>query len=304
MLRIIDVSETPARLSVRLDNLCIGVNQQETRIRLDELAAVVISHPQVSFTHAALSGLADANVAFVACDSRRMPVGMLLPLHPHGTQTQSFAEQAKLSKPTCKQLWKQIIIAKIASQAALLDSLGVMAEDLLDMSRHVRSGDPENLEAQAAKIHFGRLFGYSFRRQFNALDQNRHLNYGYAVLRGIVTRAICGAGLHPSLGIHHHHRNNPFALADDLIEPFRPLVDRAVYLWEKDHDPRDEFDREAKRHLIEALLCRIELESEQRTLFDVVARMACSLAAVARGQRKRMILPKPKAIIAAVREEE
>ena len=144
MLRIIDVSETPARLSVRLDNLCIGVNQQETRIRLDELAAVVISHPQVSFTHAALSGLADANVAFVACDSRRMPVGMLLPLHPHGTQTQSFAEQAKLSKPTCKQLWKQIIIAKIASQAALLDSLGVMAEDLLDMSRHVRSGDPEN----------------------------------------------------------------------------------------------------------------------------------------------------------------
>jgi CRISPR-associated protein Cas1 len=294
MGRIIDIAESPAKLRIDQGRLCIQASgQSEVFIPFDDLSAVVVSHPQVSFTHAVLTALAEHNSIFVVCDNQHLPAGMLLGLQNHHLQTQQFPLQAQASKPLQKRLWQQLVKAKIASQARLLLDISDSDHGLNYLITQVRSGDPTNVEAQAARRYWKHLFGTSFRRNFDALDQNRHLNYGYAILRGIVARAVCGAGLHPSLGIHHHHRNNSFALADDLLEPFRPVVDRAVWTWEQENDPRAPFDRDAKLHLLEYLNAYYKTGTDCRTLFDIAARLATSLARAFSGESKHLILPTP-----------
>ena len=154
---------------------------------------------------------------------------MLLPLKNHHTQTQIFAAQAAISAPTKHRLWKKIIQEKVKAQANLLLKIKRKDFGLIDLSKEVLTGDSTHIEAQAARKYWPALFGENFRRDFMAPDQNRHLNYGYAILRGIIARGICCAGLHPSLGLFHHHRENPYALADDLIKPFRPIVNELVW---------------------------------------------------------------------------
>ncbi len=161
------------------------------------------------------------------------------------------------------------------------------------MASRVRSGDPENLEAQAARRYWSSLFPkqYRFRRGSGEQDANRHLDYGYTVLRAAVARALCGAGLHPPLGIHHGNRYDPFCLAADLMEPFRPLVDRRVCQWFTTHDPTEPFDRETKAWLIGGLTARYNLGRENRTLFDILLRVANQVAGCIAGEVKEIDLP-------------
>ena len=167
-------------------------------------------------------------------------------------------------------MWQQFVKAKLEAQAQLLEYRSGTDYGLRALAAEVRSGDPENVEARGARLYWRALFGDDFRRDREAEDLNRHLNYGYAVLRAITARAVCAAGLHPSLGIHHHNRYDAFCLADDVMEPFRPLVDRVVVNLNDRLGPDLPMDRDAKRALLLNLLERYEFEDETRSLFDWV----------------------------------
>jgi len=291
--RIIDISELGARLSVRLDQLVIRRDDHpEVTTPLEELGVLIVSHKGVIYTHAVLAELAARGGVFVACDDRHLPVAMMIPLEGHHLQSERFAQQAAASKPTQKRLWQQLVQAKVALQGRVLRDFRGSDHGLLRLAGEVRSGDSDNVEAQASRRYWQFLFDDpNFRRDREAEDQNRLLNYGYAVLRAMVARAICAAGLHPSLGIHHHNRYDAFPLADDLMEPYRPIVDRAVVLVVDAYGPQVELNREVKGMIVGALMTRFDVDGEARTLWDILFRMAASLAQVYAGERKELLLP-------------
>jgi len=291
--RILDIAESPARLHVKTGLLVIDREDAgPLTVPLADLAALVVSHPRVSFTQAVLSGIAETGGSVVICDSKHMPAAMLLPLAGNSTQAERFAMQANATMPVRKRLWKQIVQAKLRAQARVLTALRGEDAGIGDLVSKVRSGDPTNVEAQAARRYWRALFeDEAFRRNVDADDQNRFLNYGYAVLRAIVARALVAAGLHPCLGLHHHNRYDAFCLADDFMEPYRPLVDRAVVRLCQRRGPESPLDREGKAALIRALTGRFALDGEQRTLFDILTRTGTSLLRVFGGQSKKLVLP-------------
>ena len=318
--RILDVSDRPAHLSVRNSLLVLrfasvasvcppaaetgdediaatesewrhrGAPKDETTIPLSDIAALIVSHPQVSYTHAVLAGLAAAGATFIACDEKHLPAAMLLPLVTHSTQTERFAAQAQLSLPTRKRIWQEIVRAKLLAQARLLEERTGRDWGLGALALRVRSGDAGNLESQAARIYWRALFG-DFRRDPEGEGVNSCLNYGYAIVRAIVARALCGAGLHPSFGVHHHNRYDAFCLADDLMEPFRPLVDRVVARLRDERGPEVSLDKESKRAILEEVLARYMAEGESRTTFDWASRAAASLAAIMEDRVEKLNLP-------------
>lgn len=293
--RIIEISESPARLRVSNRLLVIeagGCTVDE--IPLSDIAVLLVSHPQVTYTQAVLSGLAAVGASFVACDNRGLPVGHLLPLFGNYVQTERFAHQIAARKPVRKRLWQEIVRAKIQAQASVLRSLHDADDGLALLANRVRSGDPDNVEAQASRLYWTRLFSDTrFRRDPAAHDQNRYLNYGYAVLRGIVARATVAAGLHPSIGIHHHNRYNPYCLADDLMEPFRPLVDRTAAKIVAEWGPTLSMKPDVKQELIEPLLCRYNAGTEERTLFDLANRNASAALKRFKGEKGTFLWPLP-----------
>lgn len=216
---------------------------------------------------------------------------MMLPLQGHTTQVERMAAQIAVKLPIKKRLWQSVVIAKLRSQAAVLKLETGTDGGLAEIARTVRSGDVDNREAYAARRYWISLMGEDFVRDRDAADVNRILNYGYTVLRAMTGRAICAAGLHPSLGIHHHNRYSQFCLADDLMEPFRPVVDRAALAIRRTWGADAPLDRTVKTELLAALNHRYLVKDERRQLFDIIARLASSLAAVYLGQRTTLELP-------------
>lgn len=283
MNRILEFADGPCRLHVRNAQLVIDrEGEPEVTTPVEELAVLVLTHPRVQVTQAVIHGMAAHGGSVVFSDERHLPAAMMLPMNGHFIQTERFAKQAQMKTPLRKRLWQQIVKAKVRNQGRLLRELHGSDSGLAAMADRVRSGDPENLEAQAARRYWPLLFGDpKFRRGREGPDQNSHLNYGYTVLRAVVARAICAAGLHPSFGLQHHNRYDTFCLASDLMEPFRPgIVDRAVALWVQEHDPGAPLDREAKQWLLQPLSQRYAMEEEARTLFDLMARTASGLARI------------------------
>ena len=289
--RIIEVAETPARLRVDLGRLAVDVVGQSTVfVPMKEIAAIVVSNPAVSLTQAVLSELAGQGGVFVAMSEQFLPVAMMLPLETHGTQTARMGKQADASEPTKKRAWQTIVRAKVRAQWALLAALGRPEPGLEVLIKAVQSGDIKNIEAQAAARYWKVLFGPAFRRDRDAFDQNRLLNYGYAVLRAATARAICGAGLHPCLGVQHHTKYNPYCLADDLMEPYRPLVDRVVLTIVERDGAQVEMSKVVRGEIISALLGRHQVRNEERTLFDLLSRSAASCARVLTGEDRELDL--------------
>lgn len=291
--RILDLSERPAKLTVR-DSLLVVEHDglAAFTVPMQELAVVIAAHPQISLTQAVLSGLAAAGAAFVSCDARRRPASMLLPLETHSLQAERFAAQAAAPLPVRKRIWRDIVKAKLRAQASLLTRVAGSDHGLFLLAARVRSGDSDNLEARAARIYWQTIFGKSgFRRHAEDENINPCLDYGYAVLRATTARALCGAGLQPTLGIHHHNRYNPFCLADDLMEPFRPIVDRVVVSLVRDRGLDLRLDKDSKTKLLEVLLGRFISNGESRTLFDWIARSASSLAAAILGEDRPLAIP-------------
>jgi len=203
-----------------------------------------------------------------------------------------YARQLAAKVPVRKRLWQQVVRTKIRAQAAALAIVVGDDDGLGGFVRRVRSGDPDNIEAQVARRYWSRIFeNDAFRRDREATDTNAVLNYGYTVLRGMTGRAVCAVGLHPSLSLHHHNRYSQFTLADDLMEPFRPVVDLAAVAIRRARGPDAPVDKDTKAELLAALGRRFRHDGECRTLFDVLARVASSLVAVFEGQRPGLALP-------------
>ncbi|MEJ5342072.1 MAG: type II CRISPR-associated endonuclease Cas1 [Thermogutta sp.] len=290
---VVELANKPAKLSVRHRQLVIKTGDElEVTLPLAELAVLIAANPCITLTQPVLAGLAEAGAVCVICDATSRPVGTMFPLVNHHIQTERLAAQAQASLPTRKRLWQQIVRSKIQSQAGVLQELHGRDYGLARLAARVRSGDTSNVEAMASRRYWRHLFqDRTFRRDPDRNDQNRFLNYGYAILRAVTARAITGVGLHPSLGIHHHNRYNPFCLADDLMEPFRPRVDLLVVGLLREFPADAELTPEVKSRLLRFLEERYFLEGESRTLFDVLSRIAASLADVFLKKRRDLLLP-------------
>lgn len=219
----------PAKLSLQLQQLCLHPKEGEkVTVPLEDIASIVIESKEVIITSALLGAIANYKIILFSCDNYHMPNGCFTPFHQHSRHAQVAWVQSAWSEPFKKRLWQRLIQQKILHQSKVLDVFTKENLWIKSMIARVKSGDSENLEAQAAKFYWSKLFD-NFNRYSKASDSiNIALNYGYAIMRGIVARAIVTHGLLPIFGIHHKSQLNAFNLADDLIEPFRPLVDRAV----------------------------------------------------------------------------
>lgn len=220
----------PARL--RREHFSLAIEQERTAfIPFEDIAIIVLNHREITLTHPVLSACADYGISLFATGDNHQPNGVFQPFLPHSRSTRLLRQQLGVSRPLVKQTWAKIIRCKISNQAICLRFSGkAETEEIKRLSSYanrMRSGDPENLEAQAAACYFAVLFGADFRRSQNRW-LNAALNYGYSVLRGAIARALVAHGLHPSFGLFHDNEQNAFNLADDLIEPFRALVDLHV----------------------------------------------------------------------------
>lgn len=306
--RTIEISSEPAHLSVRLDQLIIQPHDQPkesaTSIPCEDIGMVMVDNGRCTYSHAALAKLSEFGAVLVVCGRDHLPIGLLLPLTDHTQVVWRVDDQLSVTKPLRKQLWKQIVQAKIRAQATNLPRDSAARGRLLAMaSREVRSGDPTNVEAQAAKIYWSAWLAphgktaasvgnsVKFRRDPKGPDSlNLMLNYGYAVVRAAVARAIVGAGLLPVLGLHHHNRSNQFCLADDLMEPLRPMVDRRVRELYVIHGRRD-LNQPTKAGLLELLTRPVKIDGESGPLMVALHRFVASLVKCFEGSSKQLRIP-------------
>jgi CRISPR-associated protein Cas1 len=228
------VISNPAKLTFAQNALQItqgeGANQQTAKVPLEDIATLVIDEPQVNLTAKLLSACADAHIAVITVAENHLPNGVLLPYLPHSRALKIMRAQLALSVPNKKRIWQQVVQQKISNQAAVLTrhtGNKVAMQRLFYLARSVRSGDPDNTEGQAAQVYFRALFDANFSRQQENF-YNAALNYGYAVIRASIARSLCSYGFLPAFGLFHHNELNSFNLADDLIEPYRPLLDAYV----------------------------------------------------------------------------
>ncbi len=298
MDRYVDIATDGVHLSVLRGFMLVRRDGEELgRVALDDIAAVIVHAHGVTFSANLCTRLAQRGALIVFCGPNHAPHSLLWPLEGHHAQGGRMQAQLAASKPLKKNLWKKVVVAKIRMQQAILRAAGENADAFDRLARKVRSGDPENVEAQAARRYWPLLFGPGFQRDRNAHDVNVLLNYGYTVLRACVARAVIAAGLHPTLGIHHHNRANAFALADDLMEPFRPLVD-----WTARQLLRDNFgnnnggivlDSQAKERLVRMLSFDLLLPESRTPVSGCVQRLSVSLARSFEQRRAMLEFPVP-----------
>ena len=280
----------PAYLSVRRNQLVIRQTQEYT-IPMEDLSAVLVESRAVTFTAAALQELTEHGVTVYFCDAQHMPAALALPFHRYCRQLRQLKGQLALTRPTQKRLWQQVVTAKLQNQSRCLQLLKRSAAmELQDLAARVRSGDPENLEAVGAARYFPALFGREFIRGEDC-PINHALNYGYAILRGAVARNLVTRGLDPCLGIFHHSELNRFNLADDLMEPYRPLVDLWVAsIFVADEQP--ELTADAKQQLLRLLSNLVEQDGRRFRVLSAIGRMADSFSRVVQGESTALELPR------------
>lgn len=230
MERVVDIATDGRHLSLYRGFMLVEEDRQEVgRIALDDIHSVIIHAHGTTWSANLIAALAERGAPIVFCGPNHAPIAITLPLEGHHVQNARFRLQWEASTPLMKQLWRRVVSAKIVMQGSLLAARGVDGANAFPLiAGRVKSGDSENLEAQAARRYWPLLMGSTFRRDRDTPGANALLNYGYAVMRATVARAVVSAGLHPTIGIQHANRGNSLALADDLIEPFRPLVDAVV----------------------------------------------------------------------------
>lgn len=290
--RVIEVASDGRHLAV--DRGFLSVQEKGTevgRVPLDDLAAVIANAHGLTYSNNLLVTLATRGVPVVLCGPNHRPAALVWPVDGHHAQAGRMSDQASASVPLKKRLWQQIVQAKILAQGATLDSVGAEAGGFRLLARKVRPGDPENVEAEAARRYWPLLFGSSFRRDKDGGGLNGLLNYGYAILRAAAARAVMAAGLHPSLGLMHSNRGNALVLVDDLMEPFRPLVDREVHRLRA--DGIEEVTGEAKAALARIMVVDLPGEEGLSPLMTCLERLAASLARAYAGDGDRLMLPRP-----------
>ena len=278
----------PAQLSVRRGQLVIR-QEEERSVPMEDLSALLLESRAVSITTAALQELTDHGVTVYLCDETHLPAALVLPMNRHSRQLKLLKGQIAMRRPTQKRVWQGVVMSKISNQARCLSLLGKdEAEELRELADQVRSGDPDNWEAVAAARYFPALFGAGFTRG-EECRVNAALNYGYAILRGAVARHLVIRGLEPCLGIFHHSELNRFNLADDLMEPYRPLVD----LYVASHVPDDEGDLTPaiKQQLFQLSHYLVEQGGKQFRAISAIGRMADSFSRIVQSGEGQLELP-------------
>lgn len=278
MDRIVDIATDNVHLAAHRGLLIVTLDHDEIgRVALDDIAAVIVHAHGVTWTTGLVVRLAQRGAMMVLCAANHAPVAMMVPVEGHHAQNARFRVQWDATLPFRKRAWQFVVQAKIRNQGSLLGALGrTEGQALMFMADRVKSGDTANSEAQAARRYWPALLGPDFRRDRNADGANSLLNYGYTVMRAAVARSVIAAGLHPTIGLHHANRLNAFALADDLVEPFRPLVDAAVHQMVE--EGATELDRAAKARLAALLSADLELQGMITPASVAIQRLAQSLA--------------------------
>lgn len=269
------VISRPARL--KCEHYSLAIEQDNTAfVPFEDIAVIVLNHREITLTHPVLSACGEYGISLFATGSTHHPSGVFLPFLPHSRATRWLRLQLDLPRPVAKQSWATIVRKKIANQAACLRLAGREGADRLDSySRRVRSGDSDNLEGQAAAFYFSQLFGKGFRRRRSS-SSNAALDYGYAVLRGTIARGLVAHGLMPSLGLFHASEQNAFNLADDVIEPFRPLVD--LFVSKRAASLDDELRPEDKAALVGILNVDVGMPRGKMSVISAIEQTVESLA--------------------------
>lgn len=286
----------PAYLSLRLGQIVVKKpDSEEIRtVPIEDVGIVILDCKQLTITQALMSELLANNCAIVSCDERHMPDGLFLPLSGNTVQNERFREQIAASLPLRKQLWQQTISQKIRNQAAVLKySTGEEHNNMSIWASKVRSGDPDNLEGRAAAYYWKTVFPDMpkfIREQQEAGDANALLNYGYAILRAIIARALVASGLLPTLGIHHHNRYNAYCLADDIMEPYRPYVDRMVVDILKE-DPSGELSSDNKVKLLGIPTLDVVINGRRSPLMVAASTTTASLYKCFCGESRKISYP-------------
>lgn len=260
---------------------------------IEDIGVVVLDHKRITITSGVLEALLENNCAVITCDSKSMPVGLMLPLYGNTTQNERFRQQLDASLPLMKQLWQQTVKVKIENQAAVLqECTGVEIKCMKVWAADVKSGDSNNLEARAAAYYWKNLFRIEgFTRDRDGIPPNNLLNYGYAILRAIVARGLVISGLLPTLGIHHHNRYNAYCLADDIMEPYRPYVDRLVYRMVKQGLNCGELTKDLKAQLLTIPTLDTTINGKRSPLMIAVGQTTASLYKCFSGELRKISYP-------------
>lgn len=302
----------PAYLSLRMGQMVIKLPEVETDSNLadqikkqaeitkpiEDIGVVVLDNRRITITQGLLESLLENNCAVITCDSHSLPVGLMLPLYGNSTQNERFRDQLDASQPLKKQLWQQTIKMKISNQAAALATCtGKNSPTMLRWADDVRRGDPDNVEGRAAAYYWKNLFAgidglEDFTRSREGEAPNNLLNYGYAILRAIVARALVSSGMLPTLGIHHHNRYNAYCLADDIMEPYRPYVDELVYSIVKDKGINNlDLSKEIKAQLLSIPTLDVVIGGKRSPLMVAVTQTTASLYKCFTGELRRIAYP-------------
>jgi CRISPR-associated protein Cas1 len=291
--KTVEIATPGTRLSVAHHQLVIErPEQKQATVPIEDIGVLVVDDRRATYTHAVFVELLEAGATVMVSGPDHLPAGMMLPLDAHHVQTERHRAQVDASEPTKKQIWRALIAAKLSQQGCVLARFVGEHHGLAEMAKRVRSGDPDNLEAQGAQRYWPLLFGPDFRRDRGAEGVNALLNYGYAIVRAAAARAIVASGLIPSLGVFHKNRSNPFCLADDLLEPYRPFVDWRVKLLTLEHASAPSLDERATRTALLSLFNETILIVGQRSpLLLALQTSAASLCRALTGEERKLALP-------------
>lgn len=291
----------PAYLSLKDKQLQIelpllkaeGGSDYRRCIPVEDIGVLVLEHPQITLTAGCTAALLENNVAVISCDSRRMPIGLHLPLESNMVQSERFRYQIDASQPLKKNLWQQTIQAKILNQAAVLHRQGKEIDNMLYWAKSVRSGDPDNYEARAAAYYWQNIFAphFDFFRNRAGDPPNNLLNYGYAILRAVVARSLVASGLLPTLGIHHRNKYNAYCLADDIMEPYRPYLDLIVIEMIAEFPDLSELSPNMKAKLLSIATVDVHFDNATSPLMVGVQRSTASLAKCFEGMQRKIAYP-------------
>lgn len=290
MLKKSILVERKTQITTKHLQLQISNNTRESTIPIEDIGFLVIDNPEIYISIPALNLLIQNNTSVIICNDAHLPNGMFLNLNSHHIQQEVFKHQIQTSTPLKKQLWQQTIKNKIKNQGILLEKITNKKNKFAYLESKVLSGDTSNMEAVAANFYWKSFFKNDFKRERFGNYPNNFLNYGYAILRAATARALSGSGLLNTLGIHHKSKYNAFALADDIMEPFRPIVDEAVHTIMQHYDEQ-ELNTEIKSVLLQILTRTVYFKNEKSPLMVALQKTASSLQQCYSGKRKKIKYP-------------
>ena len=274
--------------------ICPETKELKGSVPVEDLGLLMLDHFQITISHQLIQKMMGNNVVVISCDAHHLPHGMMLPMYGHTEHSDRVKHQLNASEPLKKQLWKQTVTDKIENQTEVLKQLGNYFEPMLEYKANVKSGDATNMEGIAAQHYWKHLINPDFLRERFGESPNQFFNFGYAVLRSIVARSLVETGLLPVMGIFHRNKYNPYCLADDVMEPYRPFVDMLVVQWLEQHPDTEELTKDFKAYMLRIATKDVKIDGKIRPLMVAVKVTATSLFKCYSGEKRQIAYPEFK----------